>query len=485
MIEIYKTQDIKGIQFDTLGFLFLNFGLTNQMADYSEIQDLVVKALSYYAENLRECKMSMSTAIKNNNFDQLKEVIEWDSWVDRSYLRLLYNFLKYQNQTQILNKKGLQYDINTDYFLEQITEGLKDQKNLTFNIDMKQIQPIYANILNKDSQFYKNFVGGYQNFNYLKFHVQRQKLQKILFRILNNSEKDEELSKEGQEILEDLEKNILPQIKVENAYDLSGFSLYNKPEHLTKYSHNQNNDLQAKNINQIYQLDLQYFSIENLITKFLIEMTKFGAKTLDLIVNLEQIFDKIKLEIGKIFEQFNQDIDQLNLQQVVFPFELHYNLSKFYQDTFRFLQIFSLQSETVKSKLSKFSKKPSKEKKQITAVLKSFLAFFPDLQEQSNTLAQKLLSICDKYCADYLDKNSKNEDNLYNLIKISNEEKALKTQNGQHISIGDVFNKIEQISFSKVIDQTLYEKSKLNYSFLLKNLVQLVKAQGKEIVVLK
>lgn len=214
-----------------MGFLFLNLGLNFYLNENADIQHLVTQALQYYSENNKESKSSMLTALKYNNYDQLREVIDWEKWIDSSYMKSLYSYSKLLSISHNLNKKGIQHDVNSDFFLEKLLENsAAPQDKLTFNVDFKVIQPLYATKNEKqNSSYFKNYLGAYQNFGHLKLHAKMQQLQNMSFDLLQDNKEEEQEKKlisEVQQLSTEILETLMPQITLANCFDFSAFSFY-------------------------------------------------------------------------------------------------------------------------------------------------------------------------------------------------------------------------------------------------------------------
>ena len=79
---------LKGVQLESLGHLYLRHSLDFANTDLFE-QKLAPKYQKYLKLNLKDLKSLKHKALKENNYSQLENFVDYESFTDKSYLKKL------------------------------------------------------------------------------------------------------------------------------------------------------------------------------------------------------------------------------------------------------------------------------------------------------------------------------------------------------------------------------------------------------------
>lgn len=89
--DLLVIMDVKAVQYETLGFLYLSTALDLGFDNNSDAN--IQKSLQFFTENLRESKEVMYTAIKNSNFE-IWDFKSYDDWIGNSYFKMMASYAK-------------------------------------------------------------------------------------------------------------------------------------------------------------------------------------------------------------------------------------------------------------------------------------------------------------------------------------------------------------------------------------------------------
>ena len=168
--------------------------------------------LNYYSENLRESKESILACLKNGTYDKFEEFELYDKWIDFSYYKQICYFTKLE--TFIKTPKV--YEENINYYINFIKKRLENTEKLTWNLDMKVLQPCFK------GNAYWNYLDLFNNIEFFKLHFIRAQLENFLTKPENN---------ENDTVLKEF-CGIYDLVNIENMNNLDVFRRRNVEEFL-------------------------------------------------------------------------------------------------------------------------------------------------------------------------------------------------------------------------------------------------------------
>ena len=174
-----QTFDIKGNQFDTLGYLFYNLPI--DCPNYDSIDKLISDAYRYYFEVIKECKQTVHYCYKHGNFMAIKESYNYDKIVETSLTKILLDNSKLEN---MLNKlaKNSNNDLmeNCSYIIKSNSDKFDLQVSCNFELKLPQLM----DFLTFDT-YYTEFLCPYTDYNYTKSLTL---YNSIVFQLVSNDE---------------------------------------------------------------------------------------------------------------------------------------------------------------------------------------------------------------------------------------------------------------------------------------------------------
>ncbi|KAL4453191.1 hypothetical protein ABPG74_015422 [Tetrahymena malaccensis] len=467
--DLIKALDIKSVQYETLGFLYLSTAL-----DYGfdvSAEENTSNALQYYIENLRESKEAMIASIKSDNFEKIWEFKAYDEWINKSYFKMMAFYAK----SQILLKESAKKDTNTlnvnvEYFNQFCMNKLgKESDQIVWNFDMRVIQSICCNEYSTQShKFYWNYLGLYNDSSFLKLNIlSTQVLYKIKETL--NSELNEEqtiaVSKEIDELIT-YSKQTQKSCTFDKLSDLSNFKFYNKPEYLQKY-HTQK-DYQTTELSKKYEFEhlfqTQSLELAEILNRFISLNTKTTGEQLESLKNkFEQISNSIQEGVKKLHEDF-----QYNHESEIFPITFFKNFNRFSSTHLKFLEVLFKNQEQIQQRIQK----PMKKNQDLKKVCQEF-------QKKIKSECEKIASILIAGLTEISKKIepllAEAKDSVSQFVRDVINKKQIDSSS---ISIFDLANSFPALKKEDVLLK-LSEEIGLNYKFLYSVIIDLIKESQK------
>ena len=197
ILQILETMDIKAVQFDTLGFLYLRQIINYSLFDTNDA--LLVRMVRSYQENFRESSEYAYKAIKAASFAQCEENLCYHKHMEQSYnwSVLLYTlYLKHRAKPE------------ADFYLGEVLERLKSPQ--TFNCDFR----VFSNSVDPDGWSYSDFYGILNSPGVLRNECY---LRQILSNLLAKKPVEEAVA---------LVKEVRADWKVSDIYSFDDFSFF-------------------------------------------------------------------------------------------------------------------------------------------------------------------------------------------------------------------------------------------------------------------
>lgn len=110
--------NLKGVQLESMGFLHFRHILAT--GELSLFKSFMVKYNKYSKLNMQNLKTCKAQALKDNNYDQIENFIEYEDFINNSYFNMLTKFLGYL--VDFHENSGSQQDFAKSFFT-----NMKDQ----------------------------------------------------------------------------------------------------------------------------------------------------------------------------------------------------------------------------------------------------------------------------------------------------------------------------------------------------------------------
>lgn len=176
-LDLMQTFDIKGNQFDTLGYLFYNLPI--DFPYYETIEKQILPANLYYFEAAKDSKQTIQYCYKYGNLLAIKEAYNYDKIVETSLTKILLDNAKLENW---LNKlaKNWNTDVmeNCSYIIKATKDKFDQQVSCNFELKLPQLM----DFLTFDTT-YVEFLCPFTDYNYTKSIVL---YNKVVFQLLSN-----------------------------------------------------------------------------------------------------------------------------------------------------------------------------------------------------------------------------------------------------------------------------------------------------------
>jgi hypothetical protein len=87
--EAYDTLDIKGVQLESLGYI--SYKHATRWANFTQFKNFYYKLFKYIVANGRDLGGAKYQALRDYNFDQVENFMEYENFIGKSYYQTIVN----------------------------------------------------------------------------------------------------------------------------------------------------------------------------------------------------------------------------------------------------------------------------------------------------------------------------------------------------------------------------------------------------------
>eukprot|EP00825_Cyclidium_porcatum_P016731 TRINITY_DN1965_c0_g2_i1.p1 TRINITY_DN1965_c0_g2~~TRINITY_DN1965_c0_g2_i1.p1 ORF type:complete len:511 (-),score=97.64 TRINITY_DN1965_c0_g2_i1:367-1899(-) len=462
MFKIFMTMDVKSVQYETIGFFFMKPALELNLEE--QVTDQVSNAILYYSENYKESKMNVQTAIKKQKLEAIEEFISFDEWIECSYMKLLFYYIKLTEFLKgLLKKNQVSFDANSNYFLNYIADKLKNKNELSWNIDMHLMQP-YSSYANKDCQFI-DYLGLFNNPIYL--HIQTNLLQ--IEGLLPNILEENYITKDIRVKLDKIHQ-LYQEWESCNLFDFSQLKSIGKKDYLLHQKQYKN--FQQSQLQLLFEYELQIIQINNYLIEILCNINDISATDTQILSQTESLINQLLNLISKLVKKLIDSLEQYKEGSEFFPSISYKCLQNLTQSTYRIFNILKSKQEIFKQKIGKIAKKAGDLKKSLQNISKSIQNLSISISEEFTKLHSHSLIFLNKF-------NDVSDISIQKKVEMIFQGKI---PNSKQQALFDIFSPLKKVDLLK-LSKDYTESLQQNYKFLSINLRNHLKFVNKFIVI--
>lgn len=125
--QAFSNLGIKGVQLESMGHVQLRHVLNwGEIAQYKSFSVKYAKFFKLNMQNLKSCKLK---ALQDNNYDQIENFIEYESFIANSYLNQIFRF--YQYLVDFIEQGSIGSDYAMTFFANMTQQLAKVNKTIT------------------------------------------------------------------------------------------------------------------------------------------------------------------------------------------------------------------------------------------------------------------------------------------------------------------------------------------------------------------